>query len=182
MPGWDALRSPNASPRFSISALSRKAGWARPRSAGRPGFSETGSLVRAEFADLDGAKGAVGGILDSTLRLHGLFAIWDEPAVRALTTLRNKRLEVPITTIDLGNDAAIEMGKGGLIKGIGAQKPYDQGSAIAEATIMSLTGARPPSWVALPGLSVTARNVIEAYQVIWHAPAAPALRRASRAR
>ena len=139
-------------------------------------------LVRAEFADLDGVDGAVAGILDSTPRLHGLFAVWDEPAIRALTTLQTKGLEVPITAIDLGNDAAIEMARGGLIKGIGAQRPYDQGSAIAEATIMSLTGLRPPSWVALPGLSVTARNIIEAYQVIWHAPAPPALRRASQAR
>ena len=74
-------------------------------------------LVRAEFADLDGVDGAVAGILDSTPRLHGLFAVWDEPAIRALTTLRTKGLEVPITTIDLGNDAAIEMANGGLIKG-----------------------------------------------------------------
>ena len=121
---------------------------ARDRVRALDGRREGGTctLYARKFADLDGVDGAVAGILDSTPRLHGLFAVWDEPAIRALTTLRTKGLEVPITTIDLGNDAAIEMAKGGLIKGIGAQRPYDQGSAIAEATIMSLTGLRPPSW------------------------------------
>jgi hypothetical protein len=80
--------------------------------------------------------------------------------------------------IDLGNDAAIEMAGGGLIKGIGAQQPYDQGAAAATATLMALLGQQPLPWIALPGLAVTPENVVEAYQVVWHSPAPPALMKA----
>jgi ribose transport system substrate-binding protein len=139
------------------------------------------TVVSAKFIELDFAGALIDGFLNVNPNVDGLFAVWDEPAIQVLSALRGRGRELPITTVDLGNETAIEMAKGGLIKGIGAQRPYDQGSAIAEATIKSLIGARPPSWIALPGLSVTAENVIEAYQLVWHSPAPPALRKAYQA-
>ena len=85
-----------------------------------------------------------------------------------------------MTTIDLGNAAAINMAKGGVIKGIGAQRPYDQGKAAATAALLALLGRQLPSWVALPGLAVTQDNVVEAYQMVWHTPAPPELIKARR--
>jgi ribose transport system substrate-binding protein len=80
-----------------------------------------------------------------------------------------------MTTVDLGNEAAIELAGNGLIKGIGAQQPYDLGTAVATATILSLVGHQLPPWIALPGLAVTQGNVVEAYQVVWHSPEPPDL-------
>ena len=65
--------------------------------------------------------------------------------------------------------------------GVGAQMPYDLGVAEATATIMALVGAEPPPWVALPALSVTRRNVVEAYETVWHQPAPADLRAACEA-
>lgn len=89
----------------------------------------------------------------------------------AIAALKSRSLKIPVTTIDLGNEAVIEMANEGLIKGIGAQQPYDQGVAVATATLLALVGKELPSWIALPGLSVTPQNMVEAYQVVWHSPA-----------
>jgi ribose transport system substrate-binding protein len=110
--------------------------------------------------------------------VDGLFVVWDEPAIRVAEALRSTGRTTPTTTIDLGIDAAVEIAAGGLIKGVGAQQPYDQGMAEALVAIMALVGDEPPPWVALAGLSVTRDNVIEAYETVWHAPAPPPLRRA----
>lgn len=78
---------------------------------------------------------------------------------------------MPVTTVDLGNDVAAELAAGGMIKGVAAQRPYDQGVAAGTATILALIGKEPPTWMALSGIEVVAANVLEAYQIVWHAPA-----------
>jgi ribose transport system substrate-binding protein len=60
------------------------------------------------------------------------------------------------------------MARQGMIKGVGAQLPYDQGRAAARVTLAALLGIPVPPWVALAGREVTPFDVIEAYQVIWH--------------
>lgn len=132
-------------------------------------------IKQAKFANVSEAGKVAGELFDATPALGGLFVVWDEPAMQAVAVLKSRSLKIPVTTIDLGNEAVTEMAGGGLIKGIGAQQPYDQGVAVAMATLLSLVGRQPPSWVALPGLSVTPQNVVEAYQVVWHAPAPPVL-------
>ena len=129
------------------------------------------SIRLARFTDVNLVAPVVDGILAADPEIRGLFAVWDAPAMQAVAALRARSKELPIATIDLGNEAAIELAGGGLIKGIGAQQPYDQGTAAAIATLQALVGREPPLWVALPGIAVTRRNVIEAYQIVWHAPA-----------
>jgi ribose transport system substrate-binding protein len=77
--------------------------------------------------------------------------------------------------VDLGNDVALDMVRRGMIKGVGAQMPYDQGSAAARVTVAALLGLSVPPWVALAGREVTPLDVVEAYQVIWHLPAPRAI-------
>ena len=132
------------------------------------------TINQAKFANVSQAGKIADELFDANQTLSGLFVVWDEPAMQAVAVLKSRSLTMPVTTIDLGNEAVIEMASGGLIKGIGAQQPYDQGVAVATATLLSLVGRKPPSWVALPGLSVTPESLVEAYQVVWHAPA-PAL-------
>ena len=43
------------------------------------------------------------------------------------------------------------------------------------AAIAALTGQPVPPWIVLPGLSVTAANVVEAYHVVGGEPASPTL-------
>jgi ribose transport system substrate-binding protein len=136
------------------------------------------TLRHAAFSEVDEAAAVALDLVGSGQPVDGLFVVWDEPAIRVAEALRSTGRTTPTTTIDLGIDAAVEIAAGGLIKGVGAQQPYDQGMAEALVAIMALVGDEPPPWVALAGLSVTRDNVIEAYETVWHAPAPPPLRRA----
>jgi ribose transport system substrate-binding protein len=133
-------------------------------------------VEHAEFPDIESAGDVAVDFLEGHGDIDGLFVVWDEPAIQVVSALRETGQELPITTIDLGNEAAVEIASGGMIKGVGAQQPYDQGAAEAMAAIMALVGEQPPPWVALPSLSVTKRNVLSAYEAVWHTPAPNELR------
>ena len=134
------------------------------------------SIVREKFQEPHQAARAAEALLDAHSELAGLFAVWDVPATVAAGALQARGTNLPMTTVDLGNDAVAMLSSGGIIKGIAAQQPYDLGVAVAKTTILALLGRSTPPWIALPGLSVTADNVLEAYQVVWHAAAPQAVR------
>jgi len=133
------------------------------------------TLVRGRFQTIEEAGAVFDRLLADNSDLEGLFVTWDEPAIRVLAAARARGLSLPVATVDLGIAVATELAEGGLIKGIASQRPYEQGVAAGIATLLALVGRPLPPWIALPGLAVTEQNVIEAYQVVWHAPAPAAL-------
>lgn len=133
------------------------------------------SLVKFEFDDPATAGSQVIEGLASHPEVDGLFVVWDVPAMDVVSALRERDKVLAITTTDLGNAAAIELARGGMIKGIGAQQPYDQGAAEVIVAVQALLGWEPPPWVALPAVSVTRDNVLQAYQATWHSPPPPEL-------
>lgn len=138
------------------------------------------TLVRGKFADVPQAEAMTAGLLENHPDLSGLFVVWDVPAIGAATAIRAAGKTIPMTTVDLGNEVAAELASDKLIKGIAAQLPFEQGIAAGVATILGLLGREPPPWIALPGLPVTADGVVEAYQVVWRAPAPSDIIRARR--
>ncbi|GAB4380730.1 MAG: substrate-binding domain-containing protein [Elainellaceae cyanobacterium] len=101
--------------------------------------------------------------------LNGIWAVWDVPAEGVMSAIRTAgRDDVAVTTIDLGRTVAVELAQGGIIKGIGAQRPFDQG--VAEATLAgyALLGKEAPPYVALNALPVTQENVEEAWTTVYH--------------
>jgi ribose transport system substrate-binding protein len=140
------------------------------------------ALVRGKFPDVSGAGAATTELLQKHSQLSGLFAVWDVPAIAAADAIRAAGKTIPMTTVDLGNEAAAELATGEIVKGIAAQLPFDQGIAAGVAAILGLLGREPPPWIALPGLAVTTDNVVEAYQVVWRAPAPADLIRVRRSR
>jgi ribose transport system substrate-binding protein len=139
-------------------------------------------LVRAEFGEVEEAGEVVLSLFHNGAAPDGIFVVWDDPAMKVATALRLAGVAAPMTTIDLGNEVALEIASGGLVVGAGAQRPYDQGGAEALATIMALCGEEPPPWVALPALSVIRRNVLDAYQRVWHVAPSAELRAATRSK
>ena len=129
----------------------------------------------ARFAHIEEAGSAVNSLLTEHPETKGLFVVWDEPAAWAVKAVRERGLEIPMTTVDLGITVAMELAAGGLIKGVAAQQPHDQGVAAADAALLAIAGRQPPPWVALPGLAVTQQSVVQDYQIVWHAPAPPEL-------
>lgn len=101
--------------------------------------------------------------------LNGIWAVWDVPAEGVMSAVRTAgRDDVVVTTIDLGRTVAIDLAQGGIIKGIGAQRPFDQGVTEAMLAGYALLGREAPPYVALNALPVTQQNVDDAWTTVYH--------------
>ena len=122
----------------------------------------------------DGEKVA-SAMLTKHPNLKGMFVVWDVPAEGALAAARSAgRTDLAIATIDLGTNVALDIAKGGMIKGLGAQLPYDQGVAEAILAAYSLLGKEAPAYAAVPSLQVNRDNILESWETVYHAePPAP---------
>jgi ribose transport system substrate-binding protein len=109
-------------------------------------------------------------MLISHYDLDGIWAVWDVPAEGVISAARVAgRDDLVITTIDLGENVAINMAQGGFIKGLGAQRPFDQGIAEAMLAGYGLLGKEAPAFVALPALPVNKDNLLEAWETVYRA-------------
>lgn len=133
------------------------------------------TLVRSKFQTIEETGPAFDRLLADNEDIDGVFVAWDVPAIKTVSTIRARGRCLPIATVDLGQAVALELAGGGLIRGVAAQRPFDQGMAAGTAALLALAGRQLPPWIVLPGLPVTDANVIEAFQLVWHTPAPPAL-------
>lgn len=97
--------------------------------------------------------------------------------------MRAQGVTIPMTTVDLGLESAIEIAKGGPLKATGSQRPYDQGVAEAMAMMKAILGQTPPAWIGVQSLPVVQSNVLEAYKTVFKkdppAPLADACKKAA---
>lgn len=131
------------------------------------------TLRTVRFPSLEAVGETTRQLLHDRPSLGGLFVVWDTPAMAALAVLEAEGRAMPVTTVDLGREAAMCLAAGGPIRGIAAQQPYEQGVAVAQAAVLAMLERPVPSWVALPGLAVGRDNVAESYQRVWSTPAPP---------
>lgn len=131
------------------------------------------TLVRGRFGKVEEAGEAYQRLLAENDDLECVFVAWDVPALRVLSAIREGARFLPMITVDLGNEIAAELRRDGPLKGIAAQRPYDQGAAAASAALLGLIGRSPPAWITSTGLKVTRENLRDAYAAVWHAPAPP---------
>jgi len=118
------------------------------------------------------AETAATAILTQHSDLNGIWAVWDVPAEGVMSAARSAgRSNLLITTEDLGKNVAISMASKGLVYGLGAQRPFDQGVTEALLAAYGLIGKKAPIYVALPALPVTHANVLQAWQQVYHASA-----------
>jgi ribose transport system substrate-binding protein len=114
------------------------------------------------------AEKAASAMLTKHADLNGIWAVWDVPAEGVISAVRTAgRDDVIVITQDLGKNVAVEIAKDGIVKGLGAQRPYDQ--AVAEATLAGygLLGKQAPAYVALNALPVTKDNIKEAWKIVY---------------
>lgn len=126
------------------------------------------TLKQVDFVDTTKAGDVAANFLTANPDINGLFVVWDAPAMQVASALRAQGKDLPIVTIDLGIEAGIELASCGLVKGIAAQQPYDQGVAEAEAAIQVLLGNQPPPWIVLPAMPVLPRNLTDSYKMVFH--------------
>ena len=104
-------------------------------------------------------------------KLKGIWAVWDVPAAGVIAAARKSgRRDLAVTTIDLGKVVAADMARNGVIKGLAAQRVYDQGVTEALLAGYGLLGKPAPAFVALPALPVTRANLSDAWQIVYRQP------------
>ena len=100
--------------------------------------------------------------------LKGIWAVWDVPAEGVMAAAREMdRTDIVITTIDLGLNVAIDIAEGGMVRGLGAQRPFDQGVTQAILAGYGLLGKEAPAFVALYMLPVNRDNILEAWSIVY---------------
>ena len=118
------------------------------------------------------ADKAASAMLTAHRSIKGIWAVWDVPAQGVISAARTAgRDDLVITTIDLGESVAIDMAHDGFVKGLGAQRPYDQGVTEALLAGYGVLGKEAPAFVALPALPVTKDNLLDAWQIVYRQPA-----------
>jgi ribose transport system substrate-binding protein len=142
----------------------REIAFARWIKANRPDLT----VHTRRFASLEATGQTTEALIQDFPELAGLFVVWDVPAIEAIRVLDQKGADVPVTTVDLGREVAIDLACEGRTVGIAAQQPHAQGVVVAQTTILALLDLPIPSWTALPGISVTKANVAESYQSVWN--------------
>ncbi|WP_419875470.1 substrate-binding domain-containing protein [Candidatus Pristimantibacillus sp. PTI5] len=100
--------------------------------------------------------------------INGIFAPWDVPAEGVMAAARTAgRSDLIVTTVDLGTNVALSIASDGIVRGLGAQLPYDQGVAQAILSGYALLGKEAPAYVASPAIKVTKENVLENWKLIY---------------
>jgi ribose transport system substrate-binding protein len=124
-------------------------------------------MKQVDFTDPAKVSQIAGDFLTANPDVKGVFAVWDQPALDTLTSMRAQGIDIPVTTVDLGLQSAIEIAKGGPLKATGSQRPYDQGQAEAMAMMNALIGKETPAWVGVQSLPVVQSNVLESYKTVF---------------
>jgi ribose transport system substrate-binding protein len=117
------------------------------------------------------AEKAAGAILTAHPETKAIWAVWDVPAEGVMAAARAAgREDLKIINMDLGENVAIEMAKGGMIKGLASQRPYDAGIIEAMLAGYALIGKPAPAYVALPAGPITHDTLLKGWEEIYHAP------------
>ena len=124
-------------------------------------------MKQVDFTDPAKVSQIAGDFLTGNPDVQGVYAVWDQPALDTLSSMRAQSIDIPITTVDLGLQSAIEIAKGGPLKATGSQRPYDQGVAEAMAMMNALIGKETPAWVGVQSLPVVQSNVLESFKTVF---------------
>lgn len=109
-----------------------------------------------------------GELLKRYPEIEGLYISWDGPAMETIAALTEMgRTDIAISTGDLDRPAALNMAKGGMIKALSAQCPYEQGQAIAIAAAKAVMNKKMPSFIGVEPIQVTPDNLLKSWKKVF---------------
>lgn len=116
------------------------------------------------------AEKVASAMLTRNPNLNAIWAVWDVPAEGVISAARTAgRKDLIIATMDLGKNVGLDMARsGGMVKGLGAQRPYDAGVTEANLAAYGLLGKKAPAYVALNALPVTRTNLLTAWKQVYN--------------
>jgi ribose transport system substrate-binding protein len=133
-------------------------------------------ITASGFSDQNETATVGGALITKFPDLQSMWVAWSDPPAMGVVTAARTAGKTPdnfkIVTEDLNIGPALDMAQKSYIKGLGAQRPYDQGVAEAQMAALSLIGAKTEPYVAVPALAVNRENLAESFKTVFHKPAA----------
>lgn len=135
----------------------------------------------AEFTDTSKTADVAANFLTANPDIKGFFTEWEVPAMGIITALRAQNKSMPITVVNVASDIALDMAQGGMIKMVGAQRPFDEGVAEAIMAARAIIGLTNPSYLAFPAAPFLRNNLLTAWENVYHTPIPSAIKQACKA-
>lgn len=125
-------------------------------------------VAQGGITDANKGEEVASAMLTRNPDIDGIFAPWDVPAEGVMAAARTAgRGDLVVTTVDLGTNVAISIASDGIVQGLGAQLPYDQGVAQAILSGYGLLGKEAPTYVTSPAIKVTKENLLDSWKLIY---------------
>ncbi len=110
-------------------------------------------------------------ILNQHPEVDAIYAPWATIANGVLSAVRTAdREDVGIFTIDLDNSIALNMAKGGNVKGIVSDLPYLLGKGLVKVGALGVLGKETPAFTTVPAVTVDKGNLKEKWQEVLKEP------------
>jgi ribose transport system substrate-binding protein len=124
-----------------------------------------------EFQDAAKSGDDAANFLTANPDIQGMFTEWEVPAMGIISALRAQGKTMPITVVNLASDIALDEASDGMIKMIGAQRPYDEGVAEATAAARAVVGLENPPFLAFAATPVLRNNLLTAWKSVYKSDA-----------
>lgn len=112
-------------------------------------------VSKKSFLKIHSAYEACKSMIMEHPEIEGLYVSWEGPALEAIRALQElNRTDISIATVDLDVKVATYMAKGKMIRGLSVQKPYEQGQAVALATMQALLGKKDFKYIGVQPMRV----------------------------
>lgn len=103
--------------------------------------------------------------------IEALYICWDQPALRAIRALEEMgRDDIAVFTYDLDEEIGEYLVQEKYVKGMGTQRPYEQGVAVGLATAKALLGNSKFKYVGVSPCTVQKYNFLRVWKDIMHEP------------
>ncbi|MFC4766305.1 LacI family DNA-binding transcriptional regulator [Effusibacillus consociatus] len=127
-------------------------------------FPSLNLVAKCQFHNLSNVYDVCREMILQHPEIQSLYVCWEEPAQQVLKALKSLgREDITIVTTDLDYEVALNIARGGNIIGLSAQRPYEQGRAMALAVANTLLGKKIPSFIGVEPYAVTHANLQKAW-------------------
>lgn len=130
----------------------------------RKEYPEINIVTKRGIVNASDSETLASAILTQYPSVQAIYAPWDvlaEGVVAAARTTGNDN--VGVYTIDIGANNAMDLAKGGNMKGIVADLPYELGKTLANMSGLAVLDKEAPAFVTVPAIKITKANLAEAW-------------------
>lgn len=125
----------------------------------------------ASFVKIENAYRICRSMISEHPDIQALYVCWDQPALHVIRALEEMgREDIAVFTYDLDEQIGEYLVQERYVKGMGTQRPYEQGVAVGLATAKALLGSRKYKYVGVSPYTVQRYNFLKAWKEIMHEP------------